>query len=311
MRAGRRLRAGLAAAFTFAAIGLVSGVSAAPAAAGPGCSGVTIAVDFAAFGGPLDVRCASTGTALQSLASAGFATAGTARWGSAFLCRLGADASTLYPTPYQDPCVNTPPASAYWAVSYATSAQSGWAMTPQGVTSFQAPPGSALGFAFGAGVYPGISPADLLGPPATVPAEAAPVAPAPDPATAAPQQAPDPVTPADPAGPTASTGAADQHTGQAGQPGEPPSSAPAGPPGGQTDAASGPAASTTGSPPSGGAAAASGSATAATASVSPVSARRHASPGSATPALVGAGLAVVIGAGAGGTALSRRHRAAR
>jgi hypothetical protein len=124
------------------------GLSAAPAFAGssapsrsvvaaagkPGyCSddtGVTVVVDFSALGGNVVVRCAAGPggrgfTGLDALAGAGFSVAGTQRWGSQFVCRIQgrptARESLAIPgdDSYHEDCGDTPPDTAYWGYWYA------------------------------------------------------------------------------------------------------------------------------------------------------------------------------------------------
>ncbi len=82
-------------------------------------AGTIVAVDFARWGGPIVRGCAidePSGYAL--LHAAGFTTAGDSHDGPAFICRLGDaafHAGAQYPTAQVQPCVLTPPASAYWS----------------------------------------------------------------------------------------------------------------------------------------------------------------------------------------------------
>src|SRR4029077_8628429 len=65
-------------------------VGAAPARACTTKSGVTVIVDFTHFGRNIERGCAAgrPDTALAALHAAGFATAGTAQYGDAFVCRI-------------------------------------------------------------------------------------------------------------------------------------------------------------------------------------------------------------------------------
>lgn len=132
---------------------------AAPAAADPigTCSssaGVLVVVDFGHWGGPTDLGCApSSGTGYTALAAAGFITAGTQEEGPAFVCRIGLateGAGSFEPTPSEDPCVNTPPVSAYWSYWHADAGQDTWSYSQQGVMSYRPPPGSIDAWTFGA-----------------------------------------------------------------------------------------------------------------------------------------------------------------
>ncbi|WP_374536649.1 hypothetical protein [Micromonospora aurantiaca (nom. illeg.)] len=126
---------------------------AAHAAACAGTSGVTVVVDFAALGGGVQVACApgDPATGLAALQAAGFTVAGTARWGLAFVCRINGK-----PTAATEPCVNTPPATAYWSYWHASSGGS-WSYSTSGATGYNPAPGSVEGWSFGAGAPPSIA----------------------------------------------------------------------------------------------------------------------------------------------------------
>lgn len=139
-----------------AALGLGS---AAPAAADPigDCSsstGVLVVVDFGYWGGPTDVGCAPTpGTGYSAMSAAGFTTAGTQEDGPGFICRIGLASegpASFEPTPSEDPCVNTPPVTAYWSYWHADAGQDSWSYSQQGAMSYQPPPGSIDAWNFGA-----------------------------------------------------------------------------------------------------------------------------------------------------------------
>ena len=111
-------------------IGIVALVAARPpvAEAAP-CAigeGTTVVVDFAAFGGGVEVRCAPTaGTGFEALAEAGFSVT-RVQSNPAFLCRIDG-----WPTVESEPCLDIPPASAYW--SYWTARLGGdWSFSTQG-----------------------------------------------------------------------------------------------------------------------------------------------------------------------------------
>ncbi|MFK3984420.1 hypothetical protein ACI2K4_29110 [Micromonospora sp. NPDC050397] len=149
--------AGVLATLMVLAVGLIvvdPSPKPARAAACTGTSGVTVVVDFTAFGGGIQVRCAlgDPATGLAALQGAGFAVTGTARWGLAFVCRLDG-----LPTAATEPCLNTPPASAYWSYWHAPAGGS-WSYSTLGATSYNPAPGTVEGWAFGSGGAPGISP---------------------------------------------------------------------------------------------------------------------------------------------------------
>lgn len=141
------------------AVCLTLALSAVPAAAAPlsDCTphrGTIVAVDFAHWGGPIVRGCGigePTGYAL--LHAAGFTTAGDSHDGSAFVCRLG-DSSfhhgTQYPTPGEDPCIQTPSESAYWAYWVAPAGQNAWAYSSLGAMGDVPHPGEVELWIFGA-----------------------------------------------------------------------------------------------------------------------------------------------------------------
>jgi hypothetical protein len=163
-------------------------VTTAADAATPACSataGVTVIVDFTHFaGGKLERGCAPGHPAngLIALHAAGFATAGTAQYGDAFVCRIDG-----LPTPKQDACAVTPPPSAFWAYWYARPADSQWTYSALGVLDYHPQPGTIEAFAFGNHAQPGVPPSAAI--PTTTTTRttttAAPVTSPPPPVTAA------------------------------------------------------------------------------------------------------------------------------
>lgn len=124
----------------------------AQAAACTGTTGVTVVVDFTAFGGGVQVRCAlgDPATGLAALQGAGFAVTGTARFGLAFVCRING-----LPTPAADACFSTPPPTAFWAYWHAPAGGS-WSFSTVGAASYNPAPGTVEGWAFGANAAPSI-----------------------------------------------------------------------------------------------------------------------------------------------------------
>ncbi|RZQ60691.1 hypothetical protein EWH70_28385 [Amycolatopsis suaedae] len=123
-----------------------------------GTSGVTVTVDFAAFGGTQETRCAagSQANGVTALRNAGFTPEGTARWGLAFVCRIDSK-----PGPAQDPCVDTPPANAYWAYYHANQGATTWTYSSQGASTYVPPLGSIEAWAFGNSATPTKTPAQV------------------------------------------------------------------------------------------------------------------------------------------------------
>jgi hypothetical protein len=134
--------------------------SAAPASAAPlpvsrctATSGALVVVDFAHWGGPLLRACGSlpaTGYAL--LNQGGWRTTGTEHDGPGFVCRIGYagyHGATQYPKPAQQACVDTPPATAYWAFWQAGPGQDTWSYSQAGALSYRPVPGSVELWSFG------------------------------------------------------------------------------------------------------------------------------------------------------------------
>ena len=158
-------------------------VAAPPARAGsagycPDARGVTVVVDYGALGGGTVVRCApgDQPTGLAALENAGFTVTGTVRWGKGFVCRIdgkpGVDA---------EPCVDTPPASAYWSYWHAPNGGS-WTYSSLGVRNRKPPAGSFEGWSFATG-----SSASAARPPGVAPKRPETAKPAPSRSSARPQ----------------------------------------------------------------------------------------------------------------------------
>lgn len=157
--------AGLAGA---AALTVTSGLatavpaSAAPAAALGQCTttrGTIVAVDFAHWSGPIVRGCGvqSNGqpdsTGYDLLHDGRFTTAGDQHDGPAFMCRIGSgsfNGGTQYPTPAEDPCMVTPPSSAYWAYWIAPPGATTWQNSNYGPMSDRPVAGAVELWIFGA-----------------------------------------------------------------------------------------------------------------------------------------------------------------
>ncbi|WP_374120165.1 hypothetical protein [Streptomyces sp. LS1784] len=135
-------------------------VGAAPAAAAPlpmdqctTTSGVVLAVDFSTWGGPLLRSCGTTPTTGYTLLNqGGWKTTGTGHDGPAFICRIGYSGfqgGKQFPTPDQEKCVLTPPATAYWSYWHADPSQNEWSYSQLGAMLYQPKPGSVDLWIFG------------------------------------------------------------------------------------------------------------------------------------------------------------------
>jgi hypothetical protein len=116
-------------------------------------SGVILAVDFGHWGGPVLRSCGTTPTTGYALLNqGGWHTTGTEHDGPGFICRIGYSGyrhDVQYPTPAQQACVQTPPASAYWAFWEAGPGQTSWTYSQYGAMSYHPEPGSISLWVFG------------------------------------------------------------------------------------------------------------------------------------------------------------------
>ncbi|NJP43508.1 hypothetical protein [Actinacidiphila epipremni] len=155
----RRTAACLAAVWALVLAAVAAGAS--PAAAGPlpigqctTSSGVVLAVDFSHWGGPLLRSCGTTPTTGYTLLNqGGWQTTGTQHDGPAFICRIGYagyQGGKQYPTPKDEACVLTPPATAYWSYWHADPGQNTWSYSQLGAMSYHPKPGSVDLWIFGA-----------------------------------------------------------------------------------------------------------------------------------------------------------------
>jgi hypothetical protein len=186
------------AATGLALAGLAGAAAPAHAAACSGTSGVTVVVQSEAG---TWTRCASgdPSSAMSALKSAGFTVVSPNRYPGTVVCRING-----YPA--SDPCINMPPADAYWAFFHASSGGS-WTYSQSGVASHNPAPGSSVGFRFGSGAKPSVAPAAPAPQPAPKQTTAAPkpTAAAPRPrTTSAPRRTSGPVTAAPRTGAAAS-----------------------------------------------------------------------------------------------------------
>jgi hypothetical protein len=121
-------------------------------------TGVTVAVDFTAFGGRVKVRCApgTPATGVAALQQAGFTPAGTATYGLAFICRIN-----NLPSAAQQACITTPPANAYWAYYHANKGATTWTYSTTSASTYKPAQGSIEAWAFGNSAKPSKTPAQV------------------------------------------------------------------------------------------------------------------------------------------------------
>jgi hypothetical protein len=120
--------------------------------------GVTVAVDFTAFGKGFKVRCATgtPATGVAALKQAGFTPTGTQLYGLAFICRIN-----NLPSPAQQACITTPPANAYWAYYHANKGATTWTYSTQSASTYKPLVGSIEAWAFGNSAQPSKTPAQV------------------------------------------------------------------------------------------------------------------------------------------------------
>ena len=126
----------------------------------PDATGVTVVIDFQELGGTTIVRCApgDQSTGLTALKNAGIQITGTNRWGEAFICRIEGK-----PGAADEPCIDTPPASAYWSYWHSPNGGS-WTYSQWGVMNRKPPQGSFEGWSFSKNKTSTTNPPPRVGP---------------------------------------------------------------------------------------------------------------------------------------------------
>ena len=134
-------------------------------------TGTTVVIDFQQLNGlngkaaPDIVRCSpnragGARTGVQALQDAGISIAGTKRWGLASICRIEGRPSATERLPiagnpsYEEACVNTPPASAYWSYWWANGAGTTWTYSASGALDRNVVPGGFEGWSFALNANP-------------------------------------------------------------------------------------------------------------------------------------------------------------
>lgn len=134
--------------------------------------GVTVVVDYQELGGGVFTRCADVqagATGLDALKAAGVNVDGTARYGQAFVCRLGGKPSADQDLPivgnegYREQCVDTPPGQAFWSYWHASNGGS-WTFSNKGGTARTVTIGGYEGWSFSLNATSSSNPAPRVAP---------------------------------------------------------------------------------------------------------------------------------------------------
>jgi hypothetical protein len=175
-----RLAARLVAAVVLTAATTALPVAPAHAAACTSADGVTVVVDYHELGGGVGQVCDAGGAgkrAAAQFADAGFALTRVQRQ-PGFVCRVQGK-------PASDPCVNTPPADAYWGRWWSDGKSGGWTYATQGVDSLTVPKGGSVALSWNGSASksaPGVAPAKHTSPsPSPTPTPNPPKQPSPQP----------------------------------------------------------------------------------------------------------------------------------
>jgi len=129
-----------------------------PAAAATCASdaGVSVVVDFHGLGGGVQAACLADGggrAAKDLFPAAGFGLDYVQRQ-PGFVCRVSGK-------PADDPCVNTPPTSAYWSLWWSDGTSGSWTFATLGVGGLTVPDGGYVAFSWNGSsgrVQPGLAP---------------------------------------------------------------------------------------------------------------------------------------------------------
>jgi hypothetical protein len=154
-----RRTSGFAAAVLTAAAAYATLLAPTPAAAAGQCSGadgVTVVVDFHDLGGGLQQACDVDGggrDAASLFVRAGYQLT-TVQKQPAFVCRVNG-------VPADDPCVNTPPADAYWTLWWSDGTDGRWSYSTVAASGLKIPDGGYVAFSWNRGSgqdKPGVAP---------------------------------------------------------------------------------------------------------------------------------------------------------
>lgn len=135
----RWLRRAATVALLLGAVAVVGPLSPARAAPCSGTAGVTVVVEFNQLGGGSAQSCVSDGggqSADRLLKEAGYSLDYVQRF-PGFVCRIDG-------LPADDPCVNTPPADAYWGLWWSDGTTGKWTYSSLGAASLSVPAGGSV-----------------------------------------------------------------------------------------------------------------------------------------------------------------------
>jgi hypothetical protein len=156
---------------TAAAVPLVAGATATPTAAAT-CAdsgGVSVVVDFKTFGSGVQSVCDADGggqSAWNLFEGNGFDLE-TVQRTPGFVCRVQG-----LPLPEDDPCVNTPPANAYWNLWWSDGKTGKWTYSSVGAASLTIPAGGSVALAWDdvdGQSTPGVAPPRTVASPSATP----------------------------------------------------------------------------------------------------------------------------------------------
>ena len=156
----------VAAAALAAAAGVALPTTPASAATCSSADGVSVVVDFHELGGGVRTACVADGggqAASSLFPAAGFALSYVQRQ-PGFVCRVSG-------APADDPCVNTPPADAYWGLWWSNGTSGSWTYASTGAGGLNVPDGGYVAFSWNGSStrsMPGVTPAKHpVAPPST------------------------------------------------------------------------------------------------------------------------------------------------
>ncbi len=147
----------VAAAALAAAAGAVVPTAPASAATCSSADGVSVVVDFHELGGGVRTACVADGGGQK--ASSLFPAAG---FPLSYVQRQPGFVCTVSGQPADDPCVNTPPADAYWGLWWSDGKSGSWTYATTGASGLAVPDGGYVAFSWNgssARSTPGVSPA--------------------------------------------------------------------------------------------------------------------------------------------------------